>query len=185
MKITKEDAIALTKVLSPHTDYFVSGDRSDYQLTLVSLQERCTEFLLDGPDDDEGDEEAADEDDEDDEGDDEEEQDEDEEEDPTDGSDEDDESEEDVVTCSGDELHLLTVAKSKQGEVEFEVVSNNEVDLLLGGYTEIRDITHLKRGAKSLSVSADGSRTWTAYHVSRFPKGWAALLPLDVIVEVE
>src|SRR4051812_42688896 len=64
MKITKEEALALSKVLHPFIDYNSREDdkKTDYQLLLEDLQERLTDFLVYDGDEEgvEDDEEAED-----------------------------------------------------------------------------------------------------------------------------
>ncbi len=203
--INKEEALVLAKILHQHADEahsLLSGTaQTDFRATLTDLLDRVNDFLTSDDEDEEEeedeDEEAADDggeeeepDEEDDSSDDEDEGEEDESE-EGDGEDADSDEEEGDdgeleadSEVSGDTLHRLTVATTAKGAVEFEVVDETDsVDVLVDGFREVTDVTHVKRGGKLLEVlDADG--TWTSFHVTRFPKGWAKALPLEELVEV-
>jgi hypothetical protein len=209
MRINKEEALALAKVLHTQQGYNPE-EKSDFEVTLADLAERIDSYLVHGDEDDCCDdvceeEDPEDEEDEEEEEDEEAEDDSDEEEDPaeegdeeddedegegdessdSDDEDDDEDEEEDLdadATCASGDLHDLTAAKAKQGAVEFEAVEEGCCDLLVDGGTE-HSVTHLRRKGKELHVRDDGGE-WHVYNVSRFPKGWSKLLPLDELVEV-
>jgi hypothetical protein len=203
MRISKQDALALAKVLHQHVDhcYASDSDKSEHQETLEDLAERVDSYLVHGVEDDccddereeeEEEDEEAEDDDEDEEdsseeGDEEDDEDEGEGDESSDSDDEDDDEDEEEdlsadAECASGDLHDLPAVKAKQGAVEFEAVEEGDCDLLLDGGTE-HSVTHLRRKAKELHVrDADGK--WHVYNVSRFSKGWSALLPLDELVEL-
>lgn len=214
MKITKEDALALAKILHPLTDYaspVASSEKSDFQETIEDLAERVQDFLLNGEeedeeceheccadegeaDDDEGDEDLDEEEEdssEEDEEDDEESDEDEESSEEDDGDDSEDEEEDLEPDCyvRGDELHELKAAPlaAEEGGVEFELTDDGdeaEVNLVIAGYTEVEGITHIRRKGKELHVR-DGYGNWSEFEVTKFPKGWADALPLDELAEVE
>ena len=213
MKINAHEALALAKVLHGHVgdDYHASSsdeDKSDFRLTLEELAERIDDYLVNGDadeddeaedccekvtyDDEEDEDEEAEDDDEEeedpaDEGDEEDDEDEGEGEEPS--EEDDDEADEEDLECDDyvtpGQLHDLTAAKGKKGALEFEDTEEpDSVQLLLDGGIEHEEVTHLKRVSKELHVrTTDGA--WIVYQVARFPKGWAAVLPLDSLVRVE
>lgn len=211
MKISKKDALALAKVLHQHVAHCAVINDPEFQNTLEDLSARCHMFLVYGEeaededgheccdhgeededdeaedDLDEEEEDSSEEDKEDDEesGEDEESS---EEDDDGDSEDEEDDLESDCYT-TGDELHELTAVKSDEGAVEFEHVEADgdegcRVDLLVDGYTQIEDVTYLRRKGKELHVR-DGNADWSVFYVNKFPKDWAVALPLNQLVEVE
>lgn len=220
MKINKEEALVLAKLLHQHDSRSypsaLAGDaeKTDFQNTIEDLCERLDDFLVYGEeetddeedeheccdhgeeeeDDDEGDEDLGEEEEdssEEDEEDDEESGEDEESSEEDDGDDSEDEEELDVDSyAGGDDLHALKAAKLTNGSLEFEYVTGDDhsekdhVDLVVDGYTELEDITHLKRKGKELHVR-DCEGGWSIYDVERFPKGWADVLPLDELVEVE
>lgn len=201
MKLDKQDALALAKILHQHVGSALShtADKTEHQEILEDLAERIDEYLLSGDEENEEDTEChkdcceGDEDEESEEDDAEGEESADEED--EEGDEEEDEEEEDDDTedldtdhsVYGEELHDLRAAKSDKGSLEFELVEDAEdgerVDFLIDGLTTYEGITHVKRFSKELHVRTDDGE-WHVYEVSRFPKGWADVLELDELVEV-
>lgn len=212
MKINKEEALVLAKILHQNLGPYglAAVDKSEFQEALEDLAARVDEFLVYGDeeeaeeheccdhgeeDDDEGDEDLGEE--EEDSGEEDEEDDEESGEDEE-SSEEDDgdypEDEEEELNADsyvgGEELHALKSAKSSDGAVEFEHAVDDDhsdedhVDLLVDGYTELSNITHVRRKGKELHVR-DGAGDWYTFSIPRFPKGWSDVLPLDELVEVE
>jgi len=204
MKISKHDALVLAKVLTRVVDPSQPDDeKSQLDVDLEDLAERVDAYLT-GDDCDDHCEDHKDayeeEDDEDEEADDDcaeaedldGEEDEEEEEEDLDLGEEEDEDDED-----GDEeleadryvaperLHDLKSVKSDGVTVEFEDADDDtdSVVVIEDGFTELT-ISHLRRKGKELHVrSTDGD--WYVYAVERFPAGWATVLPLNLLVEIE
>lgn len=200
MKINKKEALALAKVLHQHTGSTLAiAPQSEHDETIHALQARLDRFIMvDGADADHVDDDFrpkaspakrqaqpcdffSDEED-----DAEEEEDIDDEVDDED-DDEDEDCDDDVEqhdrTVDGEDLHALKPATSKDGALEFERVKG-QVDLLVGGEPAVEDVTYVKRTGRALEVKAsDGG--WTGFEVSKFPKGWASLLPAGDLAMVE
>lgn len=211
MKLSKEQALDLVKILTHYQTLAPDGDVADAHGLCCDLEE----YVLRG---DEDEEETDDEEDEEDDGADEEDSGEEDAEEPDESEDEegdeaDDEGEEDDDEGPADEeeldvdsyaysgdLHDLKPAKAKiisssvgdpddEVTLEFEHTEGDDAnvcDLLVGG-EPIGPITHVRRKGSELHVaeSNSGERAWHRFHVSRYPKGWADALPLDDLVEVE
>ena len=112
-------------------------------------------------------------------------------------------SEEELETDSyalGRDLHDLKVAKGKiisssVGDpddvvtLEFEHTEGDDADVcdLLVNGDPVGPIVYVRRKGSELHVAegSDDDRTWHRFNVSRFPKGWADVLPVDDLVEVE
>lgn len=101
--------------------------------------------------------------------------------------DESDDEEEELVAdsyASSRDLHELKPVKTTQGSLEFEEDEDGEeCDVLLNTYHECT-ITHLRRKGKELHVR-DKDGEWRTYNVAKYPAGWADLLPLNELVEIE
>jgi len=210
MKITKEEALALSKVLHHNINRYTSDEsKSNHDLTLEELSARLDEYLVYGGDEeetedeheccdhseeDEEDEEAEDDGDEEEDSSDEEDEEEDEEESDEESDSEDDESDEsdeeeldvDGYVSVGD-LHELRSVKSTNGSLEFESDEEDDtagvVDVLLDGYHDLT-ITHLRRKGKELHVRDDHGE-WHVYSIVKFPTAWVDLLPLNELVKIE
>jgi hypothetical protein len=208
MKISKRDALTLAKILVHH----VRDDgetKTEHEDDLVELSDRidsylsdedgtCSDHCEDHHKDAEDDEEEEDEDDEEveDDGDEEEDLD-DEEDEEEDEEDEDSDEEEDEDGVDGAEeleadcfvtpaeLNGLKPLKSDGAVVEFEDCDDDSdtVAVIEDGFTEFT-ITHLRRKGKELHICSDEG-DWYVYEVERFPAGWASVLPLNQLVEVE
>jgi hypothetical protein len=212
MKITKEEALALTKILHQHVGglYSLSGvEKNDFLLTLEGVSERLDDFLIFGDDeadeDDEDEEECCDcghpcgkeDEDEEAEDDDEDEEDssskgnkedaeaEDEAEEASEEDDSDDEEDAEELEPDGDvdSLALHDLKPTKAKEGTLEFEAcDGVVDLLVDSYAE-HGATHLKRKGKELHVRDDAGK-WHVYHVARFPKAWTDLLAAGELLEV-
>ena len=55
--------------------------------------------------------------------------------------------------------------------------------VLVDSYAE-GGVTHIRRKGKELHVR-DTDGTWSIFDVDRFPKGWADVLPVNMLVEVD
>lgn len=176
MKINKDQALELSKILHIHLGeglLFNGSEKSKHRQILEDLQLRLEGFLLGDQDDQDEEDDCCESDDEDDEADDEE------------GTEDEQELEPDS-SASGQELHNLKAVKSQGVALEFEGIDEDEgsrVYVLVDSYPE-HIATHIRRLSKSISIR-DEFDTWRTYNVSRFPKGWADLLPLGELVEVE
>ena len=192
MKITKEEALALTKMLHPHTDFgsaLSQAEKPAFLTILEDLQEKLTAFLLNGEEDccDHDEEQEEKEDDEETKDELEDEEDDSEEEDEEEG---DEDEEEQEVECeryaAGSILHSLTQVKSTGGTLEFEEdEERGTVDLLINGDLEYENVRYVERGAKTLLVARHADDAWISYSVTKFPKDWIKTFPLNVTVGVE
>ena len=186
MKINKQEALVLSKMVHPHVAFTVQ-DSSEFQVVLRELSQRLDHFLT-CDDDHQCDEKDDDYDIRPDDDDSEEITDEDQ---NVDELDDDIHVEEELKFDSivhSDELHALPLAKCSLGKIEFEDVSDDDhhdriVDILLDGYTEVKGVTHLKRKSKELHVRDEDGK-WTIFHVSKFPSKWVGTLPLNDLIEV-
>jgi len=182
MKISKKEALALTKVLHQHVEpahAIVYGNVvDDHRKTLRELAGRIDRFILvDEADGDYVDEEYR----------------------PKESADkqqacdffpegEDEEGAKDELSpeptafVTGDGLHDLKPATSKSGHLEFEKVGPS-VDLLVDGEPVVGGIAYVRRTGRQIVVE-DVHGDQTIYEVSRFPKGWATLMPAGALVEV-
>ncbi len=198
MKITKKEAVELSKAL--HQYQYTGGQliSSDHLDTLIALNERLEEYLVAEVEetDEEVEEDEDSEEDSSSESDEEDDEDKAESEEASDDADAEEDDEEELEAdylVEGDALHNLIGAKSTDGTIEFELIDMHDVegddddqrvDLVLEGYTEINDVTHVRRKSKELHVrDADGE--WTIFEVSKFPKSWTSTFPLGGLVEVE
>lgn len=211
MKLSKEQALDLVKILIHYQTLAPCGDVADVH----GLRRDLEKYILGGDEDEEETnnekDEEDDETDEEDSG--EEDVEEPDKSKDGEGDEADDEGEEDdddgladeEALCvdsyvySGD-LHDLKPAKAKiisssVGDPDDEVILEfehtdgddaNVCDLLVSG-EPIGPITHVRRKGNELHVAENnsGERAWHRFHVSRYPKGWADVLPLDDLVEVE
>lgn len=184
MKITKKEALALAKVLHQHNPSpFLIAAHTQHDEVLAALSARVDRFILvdeadaDYVDDEylpekspakkaeqpcdfyEGDEGL-----------------------PCDDDSDDDEDEEHDCTSAASALHDLKPATGKAGTLEFEE-SAETVDLLVAGEPVVEDVTHVRRGGRLLEVK-DAEGAWSSFEVSKFPKGWASLLPAGDLVKV-
>lgn len=205
MELTKRQALDLVKVLSHYetsneqVDADVRGLRCDLE-DFVLAEEETTDEEADEEAEGE-DEEAADEEDEeecseqeDDEGD--------EADDASEETDEGGDREEPSSYVGGDDLHGLKACKgqvisSSVGEpdddvlIEFEHVAagrETNVDVLINdGEDFIGPVTLIRRMGTELHLAEelDGALTWHRFAVSRFPKGWANVLPVNELVGVD
>lgn len=202
MKISKEEALELVKILHPHTDF--DGPKSSHQRVLEKIQDRLTDYLVNDDeeccdheeeegDDAEAEDEYEDEEDSSEEGDEEDDEDEDEGKESSEEDDDDDsEDEEDSadITVYGDELHALKACTTSDGALEFEHVidedgeEEDQVDLLLDGAVYVEKVVRIRRKGKELYVYDDEGSSHQ-FDVSKFPKGWADLLPIGDLAEVE
>lgn len=194
MKINKEEALVLAKLIHPHVSFSVTADAtlSDFQDVLRDLDVRLTELLTrdDGSDDDEMvDNQKVDELGEDDV---DEEDVIDEDEDESEEEDDEETHEEAQYEIEGDELHDLCSiaayagARPTRGEkpvtVEFE--SEFEECRLVSSDGTILVIDSIKRLAKALQVWCTDSSVATTFRVKRFPKEWVDALPVNELVSV-
>lgn len=213
MKLSKEQALDLVKILahyevvtdSPIQDVDSSDLRRDLEEFILEGAEDCDEDCCsDEEDDDEETEDDSDEEEEDSSEEDEEDDEESgEDEESSEEDDDDDPEEEDLnadIYVLGSDLHGLKVAKGKiisssagdpddEVTLEFENTEDDEAnvcDLLVDGQP-LGPITHVRRKGKELHVAESnaGSRAWHRFEVTKFPKGWADVLPLDQLAEVE
>jgi hypothetical protein len=202
MKLSKHDALALAKVLHAHG---VGGplaginvEKTEHQETLEYLAERLDEFLLSGAECDEDccegdeDEEAEDDAGEEEEDPGEEDEEDDEESGEGDESSEEDDEEELDPDCwvSAGDLHDLKAVKTTAGSLEFEAPEDADsddedtVDVLVDGYHECT-VTHVRRKGKKLEVRRADNGEWVTFNVTKYPSGWAKVLPLNELAEVE
>lgn len=204
MKLSKKQALDLVKILTHYQTLVPDGDIADVHGLRCNLEER----VLNG---DEDEEEIDDEEDKEDDGTDKEDSGEKDDEEPGEAEDEEDEEvddggPEDEEKLDVDsyarsrDLHDLKPAKAKiigsstgdpDDEVilEFEHTGGDDVnicDLLVNG-EPIGPITYVRRKGNELHIAENnrGKRVWHRFHVSRYPKGWADVLPLDDLVEVK
>jgi hypothetical protein len=191
MKITREEALVLSKLLHLHTgSALVVAEKSRFQELLEELSERLDDYILNGNEEEEDDEETEDDEEDQEDSSDEGGKEDDEEEDDCKDSSEKDDEEDNDLKCDGhvsaSELHdLPPVRTSRHGSIEFEAdeeSTEESVMLLADGYQE-HEVTHLRRKSGELHVrDVDGN--WHVFRHPKFPKAWASVLPLDELIGV-
>lgn len=181
MKIDREEALVLAKLIHPHVNFSADQPLTDFQSVLRDLDSRITEMLTSDADLEDDEEQAEPDDALDDESD--------------EGADEDDDEEDEddaekaQFEIEGDELHDLCNLTVRVGDphgqstsIEFEsddvgcrLVSASGIDMV---------VDSVKRLARCLLVWRKNASVAIAFHVNRFPKEWVDALPVNELVSV-
>lgn len=191
MKLSKKDALFLTKALHCHVHSNERKEDDDFCEALEDIVERLDKFITGDEmefEDDEG-EDDYEEEEEDPSG----EEDEEDERKTEESQEEDDEEDYDDVVFAND-LHALKSVKVRQLPerlnsstefLEFEWEGDDDtVNVLLSGSVALTDVTYIQRISNRLKVKTpDG---WTEFGCdNRFPVEWSRLLPVGMLLKIK
>lgn len=163
MKVSKQEALILAKVLYQHTQLGISTQATEHQGELLVLADRIDDYLVK-----EKQRESK----------------------TSSKKDDVEEICEANFFIYGSTLHELKAAYGLLGRIEFECVELStidqrcRVDLLIDGFAVAQGLTHIRREGRELHIRLGNGR-WITYSIKQYANGWAHELPLDKLVKIK